>query len=359
MQSNNGQLPVIHAAAVLQSLPEGAIVTDADTIVQFINKRASDIFDIDTSSAIGKPFSEVISHQEINKTIRRIIASGGEWCPSATPETLNVTLEGQEQYLKIEVSPMVEDEMLVGTVILLTDVTHYERADRLKTQFVATISHEFRNPLTSIVMAVELLLDGRQGELNKDGQALLQAIRDDGQRLAQLVSNLLKIVRLDEGEIRMEMESAGVEEMVKVATDPLMIQLMEKQITLTVRIPHKLPEVYVDATKAIWILTNLVGNAIRYTPKGGEIIVSANKRKNKVYISVTDTGVGIPLNYHDKIFERYTQVKGDRMAGGAGLGLAIAKDIVEAHGGRIWVESEESKGSCFTFTLPINDKEDK
>jgi PAS domain S-box-containing protein len=351
------QLPVIHAAAVLQSLPEGTIVTDANATVQFINNRAADIFAIDISSAIGKPFREVISHQEINKTIRGIVASGGEWCPPGIPETLNVTLNGQEQYFKIEVSPMIEEERLVGTVILLTDVTHYERADRLKTQFVATISHEFRNPLTSIVMAVELLLDGRQGELTQDGQALLQAIRDDGQRLAQLVNNLLKIARLDEVEIRMEMESVSVAEMVDMAIEPLKFQLKEKQITLSKKIPDSLPEVYVDATKATWILTNLVGNAIRYTPKGGEIIVSALHSNMKIYITVTDTGLGIPVRYHEKIFERYTQVKGNGTAGGAGLGLAIAKEIVEAHGGRIWVESEEKKGSCFTFTLPVNEKE--
>lgn len=350
-------MPVIQAEAVLQSLPEGAIVTDSNTRIRFINRSAAEIFALSPAQVVGKPFAEVIKHREINSTIQCFIKEKGD-CSRNTPHTLNVTLGGQEQYYKVEVSPMVENEKLVGAVILLTDVTHYERADRLKTQFVATVSHEFRNPLTSITLAVELLLAGEQGTLSSDGQRLLQAIRDDARRLTNLVTNLLNLAKLEEGEIRMELESVGVADMVATAVDPLFMQLYEKSITLSVQIPDNLPDVYVDATKATWILTNLVGNAIRYTPPGGKIAVTASLGDNKVYIAVSDSGVGIPPKYHQKIFEKYTQVKGNGNAGGAGLGLAIAKEIVEAHGGSIWVESEVNKGACFKYTLPVSIKED-
>lgn len=358
MASYQCRLPAVGAEAVLQSLTEGIIVTDAEACILFVNSKAAEIFDLDPESVTCCPLGQVVAHEAINRTVAEILSLQGK--PYEVPPlTLNVTVNGQEQYFKIEIAPLLDDGRLVGTVVLLTDITRYERVDRLKTQFVATISHEFRNPLTSIVMAVELLLGGGQGNWTAQGQALLTAIRDDAQRLSRLVDNLLELARLEEGRITLEPQKVKVMEMAKAATGPLCMQLEDKKIRLRLDIPENLPPVYADATKATWILTNLVGNAIRYTPEGGEIVVSACCADNRVYISVRDTGLGIPPQYHEKIFEKFTQVKGDGAvpAGGAGLGLAIAKDIVEAHGGRIWVESEEGKGAKFTFTLPLRQKE--
>lgn len=358
MPYSKRKLPVLQPVAVLQSLPEGAIVTDAKTAIRFINKKAAEIFAVDAAAVVGQPFASAINHSDINAAIDCIIDADCVYTRGSIPKTLNVTIKGKEFYFKVEVSPLAEAEKVVGAVILLTDVTHYERVDRLKTQFVATISHEFRNPLTSIMMAADLLLDGGEVELNTESRALTQVIREDAQRLARLVNNLLAISKLEEGEIKMEMESVSVADMVSAATGPLAFQLKDKKIVLRVDIPDELPPVFVDATKATWILTNLVGNAIRYTPAGGEIKIRARHRARKVFIAVSDTGLGIPPRYHEKIFEKYTQVKGNGSAGGAGLGLAIAKEIVEAHGGRIWVESEVNKGACFKFTLPVTKKEE-
>ncbi len=346
------------AEAVLASLATGVIITDTFARITFINRAAAAAFGVDSKSAPGLPFGEIIGHEQVKKMILEITGSAGDRCSGETPLTLNITVNGNEQYFKVEVAPVFEGGVFTGVACLLSDITHYKRVDRLKTQFVATISHEFRNPLTSIVMATDLLLDGARRENPEEPRMLLSAIREDGQRLKRLVDNLLELSRLEEGQIKMEMESVEVAEMVSLAIGPLQLQLKEKNITLTEDIPENLPEVFVDATKATWILTNLVGNAIRYTPRGGEIAIAATHRKNKVYISVTDSGAGIPENYHEKIFEKFTQVKGRANVGGAGLGLAIAKEIVEAHGGRIWVESRVNEGACFTFTLPIKPKED-
>ncbi len=352
------RLPVIQADAVLQSLPEGTIVTDATAIIRFINKRAAEIFDLNPVDSIGQLFDVAIGNHSINMVIQKIITTGGQCLPEAVPKTLNVTVGGKERYFKAEVSPLIEEETLVGTVLLFTDVTHYERADRIKKQFVATISHEFRNPLTSIVLAIELLLSGRQLDFHGENLALAQAISDDAQRLTRLVSNLLNFSRMEEGEIKMELERVMVTEMVETAILPLTLQLKAKNITLRSLVPDDLPAVYVDASKATWILTNLVGNAIRYTPEGGEITISACLKEKKVFVSVCDSGPGIHPRYHEKIFEKYTQVKGNGSSGGVGLGLAIAKEIVEAHGGKIWVKSDVNQGACFRFTLPINEKEE-
>jgi len=342
---------------VLQSLPEGTIVTDANGTIRFINKRAAEIFDLNPADSIGQLFETVIASGRLNSDIQKIITTGGQDLPDVTPKTLNITVGGKERYFKAEVSPLIEAETLVGTVLLFTDVTHYERADRIKNQFVATVSHEFRNPLTSIMLAIELLLSGRQPDLHGESLALAQAISDDAQRLTRLVGNLLNFSRMEAGEIKMELEKAVVAEMVETASIPLALQLKAKNITLKVIIPDGLPAVYVDTTKATWILTNLVGNAIRYTPEGGEITISACLKEKKVFISVCDSGPGIHPRYHEKIFEKYAQVKGNGSSGGAGLGLAIAKEIVEAHGGKIWVKSDINKGACFRFTLPVNEKE--
>jgi PAS domain S-box-containing protein len=345
------------AEAILSSLTAGVIITDTQSRIRFINRFAATAFGVDCEAAPGLPFGEIITHELLQSKITEITGSGGNRRPGETPLTLNITVNGNEQYFMVQVTPVFDGETFTGVACLLSDITHYKRVDRLKTQFVSTISHEFRNPLTSIVMATDLLLDGKE-KCTEESGLLLAAIREDGQRLKRLVDNLLELSRLEEGQIKMEMESVNVAEMVTMAIGPLRLQLKEKHITLTEDIPAHLPEVFVDATKATWILTNLVGNAIRYTPRGGEIAILAAHRKNKVYISVIDSGAGIPQKYHEKIFEKFTQVKGRVNAGGAGLGLAIAKEIVEAHGGRIWVESRVNEGARFTFTLPIKPKED-
>jgi two-component system, NtrC family, sensor histidine kinase KinB len=355
---NKRCLPAGQAEAVLQGLVEGIIVTNDSECVEFMNERAAGICGINLLFSQGRPVSEVISHEPILQKIREIVRAPEKWKTGGVPETLNVTVGGHEQYFKVEIWPVFRRGQLSGTAILFTDITHYKRVNRLKTQYVATISHEFRNPLTSIVMAVELLLSEKQQGFSDEAKLLLQAIREDGQRLSRLVDNLLELSKLEEGQIAMALESIEVAGMVETALGPLRLQLQEKNITLKQEIPRDLPEVYVDATKATWILTNLVGNAIRYTPNGGVITVSACYRHNRMYVSVKDSGIGIPIHYHQKIFEKYTQVKRNSKKGGAGLGLAIAKEIVEAHGGRIWVESKVNEGARFTFTLPVKPKEE-
>ncbi len=349
------RLTAKQAESVIENLVEGIIITDDRKNIEFLNKRAAEIFGVDINSVQGCSLAEAIKHETILKKIREIISNPNKWKPDDTPLTLNVTVNGLEQYFKVDVSPVFREGKLTGTVSLLSDITHYKRVSRLKTQLVATISHEFRNPLTSIAMAVGLLLDEKHLQTDQETRLLLQAISDDSQRLSGLVDNLLELSKMEEGQIAIKLENVEVGEMVETALGPLRLQLKEKNINLGLEIPESLPEVTVDATKATWILTNLVGNAIRYTPRNGTITVSSFQKQNKVYISVKDSGSGIPPEYHEKIFEKYTQVKGSN-SGKAGLGLAIAKEIVEAHGGHIWVESKVSEGACFTFTLPIKAK---
>jgi two-component system, NtrC family, sensor histidine kinase KinB len=228
-------------------------------------------------------------------------------------------------------------------------------SDRLKSEFIATASHELRTPLTSVQMAVYLLLEGAAGELTDKQVEVLSACRDDCERLDKLMRDLLDLSRIEAGESKPQLESIRTRELIKDATAELRPQVEAKGLHFTVEAPFDLPSIKADRSQVERVLSNLVVNALRYT-KHGEIKISAQLRGNSIAVSVSDTGSGIPQEYLPHIFDKFVQVPG-AATGGAGLGLAISRLIVEAHGGQISVQSEQDKGSTFTFTLPIAAKD--
>ena len=243
------------------------------------------------------------------------------------------------------------DHHLLGAVTLLEDITHLREIDRLKSEFIATASHELRTPLTSVQMGVYLLLERAAGELTEKQVEVLSACRDDCDRLDQLMRDLLDVSRIEAGESKPSFEAVRTRDLLDAATKELQPQVEAKGIDFKVEAPSDLPPVRVDRSQVERVLANLVVNAIRYT-KQGEIKISAQPRGTSVAVSVSDTGSGIPAEYLPHIFDKFVQVPG-AATGGAGLGLAISRLIVEAHGGQISVQSEPSRGSTFTFTLPV------
>jgi signal transduction histidine kinase len=240
---------------------------------------------------------------------------------------------------------------LLGAVTLLEDITHLREIDRLKSEFIATASHELRTPLTSVQMGVHLLLERAVGELTDKQVEVLSACREDCERLDKLMRDLLDLSRIEAGESRPTLEPLRTKDLINGATEELRSQVESKGLDFKVETPTDLPSVRVDRSQVERVLANLVVNAIRYT-RHGEIKVSAEQRGNSVAVSVSDTGSGIPQEYLPHIFDKFVQVPG-ATTGGAGLGLAISRLIVEAHGGQISVQSDPSTGSTFTFTLPI------
>jgi signal transduction histidine kinase len=240
---------------------------------------------------------------------------------------------------------------LLGAITLLEDITHLREIDRLKSEFIATASHELRTPLTSVQMGVHLLLEGAAGELNDKQTEVLSACREDCERLDKLMRDLLDLSRIEGGESQPALERVRTREFIVHATEELRPQVEAKGLTFRVLIPVGLPDVMIDRSQVQRVLSNLVINSIRYT-KEGEIRVGAETRTNYVVVSVSDTGTGIPSEYLPHIFDKFVQVPG-AATGGAGLGLAISRLIVEAHGGQISAQSELGQGSTFTFTLPI------
>jgi two-component system, NtrC family, sensor histidine kinase KinB len=341
--------------AIVRSISDAIIVTDADSRILLVNGQAEEMFGIREKETIGRHFLEVIKNETLFDTLRKTLDTGSPVRTQGPQGLIQVPVNGREHYFQVEVTPVINaDGQVLGTVTLLPDITHLKAVDQMKSDFVSTVSHEFRSPLATIQMGTELLREQHSSSLNAEGQEMLEAIFEDALRLNRLVNDLLDLSKMEEGKISMDISAVSLPELVEAAVHTIKSQAEAKGLALVSEIADALPPVEGDFNKLTWVLTNLLGNALRYTESGGEIGISTRIRGNRAYISVRDNGSGIPQEYQNKIFDKFVQVKGkDGSAGGAGLGLTIAREIVQAHRGQIWVESEEGRGSVFTFTVPV------
>ena len=235
---------------------------------------------------------------------------------------------------------------------VLEDVTRLRQLDRLKDDFISVASHELRTPLTSLQMAVQLLAEGSAGPLAPPQERLLRLAAADAERLDRLTHDLLDLTRLEAGTAVPNRRPVSPSDLVAAALGPLRPQVEEKGIGLEVNVPPSLPLVSGDLEQLSRVVGNLVANAIRHTPAGGRIEVTAAEGGGAVRFAIADNGEGIPPAYRDQVFERFVQVPGTS-SGGAGLGLPIARKIVEAHGGTIRVEPAPGQGTRFHFTVPL------
>lgn len=214
------------------------------------------------------------------------------------------------------------------------------------------VSHEFRTPLTSITMGVGLLQESNVIPAGSREAELLGAVAEESDRLTRLVGELLDLSRMEAGKMEFAFDAVPSGTLLERSAGPFRVQAEEKGITLSVSLTGAEPTVEAAGDKVTWVLTNLISNALRYTPAGGSITLTAERRGEVAVLQVADTGAGIPPDAQKRLFEKFFQVPG-RPGGGAGLGLAISREIVRAHGGHIWVDSQVGLGSRFQFTLPL------
>lgn len=352
-RSDMGELVVAQQTteAAIDSLYDPVIVTDAEGCVTKLNPAAEEIFGPEAEYR-GKHVGEVARDSRIAGAVAEALHSQRPVAGEGAASLLPLAVAGLERAFRLRTTPMRDNEnRIVGAVTLLEDITHLREIDRLKSEFIATASHELRTPLTSVQMGVHLLLEGAVGELTDKQAEVLQACRQDCERLDKLMQDLLDLSRIEAGEDKPQLVSLRAGDLIKGAAEGLRTQVEAKGLALRVETPVDLPSVRADRTQIERVVSNLVTNAIRHT-KRGEIGISAEHRGENVAVSISDTGSGVPKEYLTHIFDKFVQVPG-ATTGGAGLGLAISRSIVEAHGGQISVQSEVEQGTTFTFTLPV------
>lgn len=344
--------------SLVETMPSPVIVTDDDGRVLLLNDAALRLLGIDRRSWFEQPLSSVVINRELEKhlTARPLIE------PEAAADGDGPVLEyvfaleedehvryfhRRQSHIRLE-----EDEGL--TVTLLEDVTRFKEVDRLKSDFLAAVSHELRTPLTSLGIALGLLLDEVPGALNAVQRDLLETAQGDQTRLKRLVGNLLDLARMESGTYVPAVESIRFESVLEEALAPLRLAYQTKGVQLEKHLDPDLIPVKGEAQHLAWVITNLVGNALRYTPPGGRVEIEARQVEGMIEVAVRDTGSGIHDEALDSIFDAFVQLKDsdESTPGSLGLGLALARRVVQAHGGRIWAESRPAVGSTFFFTLP-------
>ncbi|MEK6715944.1 MAG: ATP-binding protein, partial [candidate division NC10 bacterium] len=336
--------------AAIDSLYNPVIVTDAQGGVTKLNPAAEEIFGPEKEN-IGKPVGEIAHDSRIALAVSETLSSQRPVAGEGAASVLALVAGGSEHAFRLRTTPMRDDEgRLLGAVTLLEDITHLREIDRIKSDFIATASHELRTPLTSVQMTVHLLLEEAAGALTEKQHELLEACREDCDRLEKLMRDLLDLSKIEAGETAPRLLPVNASELILAAGEAFRTQVESKGITLTVDAPPELPFVLADRAQIERVVSNLVSNALRNTDPGGRIHIAAVRRAGHVAVSVADSGHGIPPEYLPSIFDKFVRVPG-APSGGAGLGLAISKSIVEAHGGQIVVQSTVGHGTTFTFTL--------
>ena len=242
--------------------------------------------------------------------------------------------------------------MIVADFRMLKNITEFKELDSAKTTFISTISHELKTPISAIMMSLQLLEDDRVGDLNEEQKELAQSIQDNSERLLNITGELLNMTQVESGKLQLKPRITKPIELIEYAIKANRVQAEKFNIQIEVQYPeNKIGKLFVDSEKIAWVLTNLLSNAIRYSPENGRIIIGARQTEdNHIEMYVRDFGKGIDPRYHQSIFDHYFRVPGTKVQG-SGLGLSISKDFVEAHGGTLTVESEIGKGSCFTLRL--------
>jgi NtrC-family two-component system sensor histidine kinase KinB len=337
--------------SIVESIADAIIVCDAGGTIQLINHSAEELFQIEEANVLDRSVDETIADERVRKLLR----TPGD--PSLLMQPyLQFMHNGRQVYLRPRVTEIPSPNSTRGGVVLvLQDVSQFKELDKLKSDFMAAVSHEFRTPLTSINMSVDLLRQQLLGPLTPSQVEMLNSSKEDCDRLTKLVRDLLQLSKLESGKIERREEYIDLRKIVEITLHPFQLQFREKGVALDVCVPSDLPNLVGDEQQFSWLISNLVNNALRYTGAGGSVEVRATAHDEHVLLQVIDTGRGIAQQDLGKIFDKFVQVKqsADSTPGSVGLGLAIAKEIVEMYGGTIWVESQVGKGSTFSIRLPV------
>jgi PAS domain S-box-containing protein len=340
--------------AIVMSISDPIVVLDDSYRIILINSACEKLFGIDEEVVRGHHFLEAIR----DGALFDLISQGVERQKVHTENVIRLEQDGKIFYFNVAVTPVKGLQAdTAGYILLLRNVTRLKELDRLHTDFFAAVSHEIKTPLTSIIMGTSLLSGEGMGALSDDQRDIVKTISDDGERLSNFVSELLEISKIESENAAYSFTQCSVFAVTENSCRSFTEMAARHDVKLDNTVPRNLPLVRADFEKVTWVVNNLLSNALKYTRAGDSIKISAFYADGFVQTFVTDTGVGIPKEYHDLIFDKFVQVPNPELEiRGSGIGLSVAKEVVTAHGGTISVESEPGRGSTFCFTLPVFDE---
>lgn len=340
---------------LINNISNPVIGLDAGNRILFINEVALKITGLKSETTIGKPVQDVAIHNDLIRSLIKDIFEPG-LTTGLTSEPIKIYADNKESYFQKQVVPIKitpageKEEKLVGNVILLQNITSFKELDFAKTNFIATISHELKTPISAIKMSLQLLENKQTGPVNEEQQSLINSIKDDTGRLLKITGELLNMTQVESGVIQMTLTPSNAKDIVEDAVHANHAAAAQKNILLEIKLPPNLPQVLADSEKTTWVLTNLISNAIRYSYENATVVIAVKNQNEQLLFSVSDSGQGIAPEYKDKIFNRYFRIPGSKKEG-TGLGLSISKEFIEAQGGLLSMQSELGAGSTFSFLL--------
>lgn len=340
--------------AIVNSITEPIIGLNKDKQIVFVNEAALNVLNLKREAIINQSAPELsLKNDLLRRLIRELLNPGN------TKEPLKIYADNKESYFQAKYIPikMVEtgekEQTYIGDVILLKNITEFKELDAAKTTFISTISHELKTPISAILMSLQLLEDKRVGALNEEQEELSKSIKENSERLLGITGELLNLTQVEAGKLQLMPKITKPIELIDYAIKANRVQAERFGIQIEVEYPEeKVSKLFVDSEKIAWVLTNLLSNAIRYSPENGRVIIGARQEDDYVEMYVQDFGKGIDPRYHQSIFDRYFRVPGTKVQG-SGLGLSISKDFVEAHNGTLTIESEVGKGSRFVIRFKV------
>lgn len=338
-------------AAVVRSAAEGIVVLNEKDEVVLINPQARQILGLSADRHIPTAFIDFVIAPLRNDLLKQ----NKEFLFKELGLTAPVKIT-----LRVGLAWMRDNEgKKIGTVALFQDISREKEVERLKNELISTVSHELRTPLATMKEFVSIISDGIAGAVTPEQNEYLNIVMSNMNRLGRMINDLLDISKLESGRMELKKRLVDLALLIKDQINSFKAEAENKKIGLTANLPLKLPLLYIDSDRIAQVLVNLIGNALKFTPQGGRVIVQAEEREGNILVEVIDSGVGIAKENFSKLFDRFQQI--DRKPGsgakGTGLGLAISKSIIELHKGKIWIESQLNKGTKLIFTLPKIEEE--
>jgi len=338
--------------AIITNFTDGILVFDEENRLSLINPSAEKFLDVKNKDLTNKPILELSASPTLKPLVKILAEEIGEIFRKEILIQEDLTLE-------VSTTPVLRKKEKIGTLVILHDITREKLVERMKTEFVSLAAHQLRTPLSAIKWTLRMLLDGDLGKITEEQKDFIAKTYQSNERMITLINNLLDITRIEEGRYLYKPALVEFEPIVQFVVDSYREEAEKKKIKIEFRKPkEKSRRAMLDIEKIRLAVENLIENAIKYTPPGGRITVSLKNAPKEIELSVRDSGVGIPKDQQKRVFIKFFRgANVVRMeTEGTGLGLFITKNIIDSHGGRIWFESEEGKGSSFYFALPTKEE---